>query len=96
MQLSSLGVVSYGFYLFHQPVIELTNVASRNLFSETLVHPLIKYALCLGWYPLILVLSLATFRWVEQPSIALGKAVWERINKAKKAIPAAAISTVIR
>lgn len=78
--LSLLGVVSYAFYLFHQPIIGLTGRVLRFVTQEPLVHPLIKFSICMMWYPFILLLSLTIFKYVEQPSIALGKTTWRRIK----------------
>ena len=78
--LSFLGVVSYSFYLFHQPIIGLAGRALDKVFPETLVHPLILFAICIVSYPIILILSTIIYKWIEQPSIALGKATWQRIE----------------
>jgi len=81
--LSFLGVVSYSFYLFHQPIIGLTGMVLGKVFPDTFIHPLIKYAICMTWYPFILVLSLIIYRLVEQPSIILGKLAWDKIKENK-------------
>jgi peptidoglycan/LPS O-acetylase OafA/YrhL len=78
--LSFLGVVNYSFYLFHQPIIGLAGRALDKVFPETLVHPLILFAICIVSYPIILILSTIIYKWIEQPSIALGKATWQRIE----------------
>ena len=84
--LSFLGVVSYGFYLLHQPLLGLTNRALHAVFPEHSVHSLVRYAICMGWYPLILLLSVLFWKYVEQPSIRLGRWVWERAKAPCKPI----------
>jgi len=79
--LSFLGVMSYSFYLFHQPIIGLTGRAFSKLLPDTFIHPLIKYSVCLAWYPVILFISYLIYRVVEQPSISLGRIAWSKIKK---------------
>jgi peptidoglycan/LPS O-acetylase OafA/YrhL len=74
--LSLLGIISYSFYLIHQPILELTDNVAVNLFQATPIHPLIKFSLCLSWYPLIFLFSFLMYRLIEKPSIRLGKIVW--------------------
>jgi peptidoglycan/LPS O-acetylase OafA/YrhL len=88
--LSFLGIVSYSFYLFHQPIIGLTGRALGKFFPETFVHPLIKYAICMTWYPFILILSFIIYRLVEQPSIRLGKLAWDKVKSNKALHPTTA------
>jgi len=79
--LKFLGVVSYSFYLFHQPIIELTNTVLSELYPEGYFHPFAIFALCCAWYPVILIFSYILYRSVEQPSKSLGKTVWKKIKK---------------
>jgi peptidoglycan/LPS O-acetylase OafA/YrhL len=76
-----LGSVSYSFYLFHQPIIGLTNRGLRLVFPSTFVDPLLLFALCVAWYPFIFFLSLSIHRLIEQPSIILGKVIWEKTKR---------------
>lgn len=92
--LSLLGVVSYSFYLFHQPIVGLTGEVFGALFPNTIIHPLIKYAACMAWYPIILLISYILYRLVEKPSIQLGSLLWMRIRKPDKAVQATATSAV--
>ena len=79
--LSFLGVVSYSFYLFHQPIIGLTERALNKLLPETSVHPLFKYVVCLSWYPSILLFSYLLYRSIEKPSILFGNFVWRKVKE---------------
>lgn len=90
--LGALGVVSYSFYLFHQPFVELVKIGWGAAMPHAVVHPLIKYASCLVCYPLLLALSFVIYRFIEQPSIKLGKSLWDTFQ-AKKA-PAQAVVEV--
>jgi peptidoglycan/LPS O-acetylase OafA/YrhL len=83
--LSFLGLVSYSFYLFHQPIIELTTGALKRILVGVHLHPLIKYLICISWYPFVLIFAYAVYRFIEQPSIAWGKAVWQRIKPRSEA-----------
>ena len=71
--LSRLGVVSYSFYLFHQPIIRLTDhVLARALPGYTL-PPLVKFGAVIAWYPFLLILSYILFVSIEMPAAKLGK-----------------------
>lgn len=83
--LSFLGIASYSFYLFHQPIIGLTNRVLGKLYPEFYVHPLIKYGACAAWYPPILLLPFLSYKFIEQPSIKLGKTAWEKMKKSNRA-----------
>lgn len=78
--LALLGVVSYSFYLFHQPIIKLTVPALLTFLPGFNIHPLLRYLACLLWYPVILLLSYLVFNFVEKPSIRLGHLVAAKIN----------------
>ena len=71
--LSFLGVISYSFYLFHQPIIGLAGRALSKVFPTMSIHPLSTYSLCLALYPIILGISFLLYRHIEQPSIRFGK-----------------------
>jgi len=74
--LSFLGMVSYSFYLLHQPI--LTNVP-KFILSHVGYEPseamLMRTGLCL--YPLILLLSWIFYKLIEMPSIAVGNKIWK-------------------
>lgn len=71
-----LGGISYSFYLIHQPILMLTRTIGGNVGSAVLPHPLVIFLACLSLYPVILLVSYAMYQWVEKPSIALGKVLW--------------------
>jgi peptidoglycan/LPS O-acetylase OafA/YrhL len=82
--LSFLGVISYSFYLFHQPIIGLTNGVLKRVSPHMYFHPFAKLVICCAWYPLILIFSYCIFRMIEQPSIAFGRVVWEKSRNSTK------------
>lgn len=87
--LGILGTLSYSFYLLHQPILGTTHQILEQLNGSP-AHPLVIFAACMLWYPLILGLSQLFFRWVEMPSIALGRFMWKRGQQKKaesQAIP---------
>lgn len=65
--LSSLGLVSFSFYLIHQPVLFI----ARSLMPK--IHPLIGFMAYLATYPIILLFAWMLFKWVEIPGIEWGK-----------------------
>lgn len=98
--LSFLGVVSYSFYLFHQPIV--------NFISKPLTHhpriahslenivpgidlqhlqPSNSFIICIAIYPFILGLSYLVFQAVEQPGVKLGKSLAARYSKKKLSGP---------
>lgn len=76
-----LGIISYSFYLFHQPIVLLTDKILNQIFSDTFVHPMLKFSVCMIWYPIVLLLSFVIYKAVEQPSIVIGKIVWKRMSE---------------
>ncbi len=81
------GIVSYSAYLIHLPLLDASLDFINWAFSHPL-HPLIQFVFCLfTWLP-ILGLSYLFYRYVECPSIALGKRV---IKKIQKTTPAFAV-----
>ena len=79
--LGFLGVISYSFYLFHQPIIKLTGRILQQIFPESLIHPLVKFSACVAWYPIVLLISFLVFRLIERPSMELGKLIWKMTSK---------------
>jgi peptidoglycan/LPS O-acetylase OafA/YrhL len=71
--LGFLGVVSYSFYLFHQPVVFWVGQGIDAFLPQDFRHPLVRYVVCCSAYPAILGLAYLLYRYVERPSIALGK-----------------------
>lgn len=67
-----LGLWSYSFYLFHQPLVRAFPRALRALGVVSL-SSLATFALCLCLYPLLLGLAGLCYKYCELPSIALGK-----------------------
>lgn len=67
--LAKVGIFSYSLYLFHVPFTYLRFPISRMLAGL----PLLKGAIGLIWFPLILAASWCVYHWVERPAIALGR-----------------------
>lgn len=66
--LSRLGVVSYSFYLFHQPILNKVGKGLREALP-----PLAIVGCMLLLYPLVLLVARLGHRYLEVPSIALGR-----------------------
>jgi peptidoglycan/LPS O-acetylase OafA/YrhL len=67
------GVWSYSVYLIHLPGLWAVMYLSGWLAWPPLAHPLVRFALGLTAWALILPLSGLCYRYLEAPSIALGK-----------------------
>ena len=73
--LRQVGVLSYSIYLLHQPIVILVPRYIEKLMPGLDLHPLATFVLCLGtWIP-VLLCSRLFYRFIELPSIALGKIV---------------------
>jgi peptidoglycan/LPS O-acetylase OafA/YrhL len=75
-------VVSFSFYLIHQPFLEVFKSYSGALATRwgvPVASPLGVFVVSLFLlYPLILLISWALYRWVEKPFIRLGQRLWSR------------------
>lgn len=72
--LSFLGVISYSFYLIHQPILLLIRRLPATYYGlPQNLSPHVRFALCMGMYPLLLALAYLMHRYVEIPSAKLGK-----------------------
>lgn len=83
--LSFLGVVSYSFYLIHQPLLSLTKRILLAVQPGFEANGLSLFVASLVWYPIVLFLSWGCFKAVEQPSITLGKFVWKTLHSPRPA-----------
>lgn len=83
--LAFLGVVSYSFYLFHQPMMGLTTGALLHVLPGLTLPGGLRYFICLGWYVPILGLSFLAFRLLERPSISLGAQFAKIIQRRREA-----------
>lgn len=83
--LRTAGVWSFSLYLLHQPLLKgLERLLST---SEHLMipSPLVRFAICLGSWFVILPLAGLAYRWCELPSIAFGHWV---VRKRREELPA--------
>ena len=73
--LAAIGVLSYSIYLLHEPLLNSVPWAVHRAFPGYRIHPLLMFAFSLAaWWP-ILLLSWVFYRYVERPSIRLGKVI---------------------
>ena len=77
---SFLGVMSYSFYLLHQPIIEISMAAFDERFPQLNLHPLSRLAIAFAVYLPLFPVSYAFFRTIEKPSIKLGDRFWARVH----------------
>ncbi len=68
-----IGVISYSVYLIHDPLISLVPILLKTLFPASNIFPTINFICCLLIWPFVLFVSYGFYRWVEKPSIKLGK-----------------------
>jgi peptidoglycan/LPS O-acetylase OafA/YrhL len=69
---SLLGLFSYGFYLFHQPLVAQSYSLMGFLFPQNFIPSFLMFWIMLLWYPLILISSSFMFKFVEKPMSQLG------------------------
>jgi peptidoglycan/LPS O-acetylase OafA/YrhL len=92
--LGFLGIVSYSFYLFHQPILKLVPQAIAKIFPGTAFSPLANFGFCCAWYPVMLIIAFCVYRLIEKPSIAFGKLTargqtWSSLQLTKNSAAAA-------
>jgi peptidoglycan/LPS O-acetylase OafA/YrhL len=69
------GIVSYSAYLFHGPILSQVPKVVAVLFRTDQLQPLLLFGFCLAAFPFILGFSYLSYRYMELPSIALGKRI---------------------
>jgi peptidoglycan/LPS O-acetylase OafA/YrhL len=89
--LAFLGVVSYSFYLLHQPLLLFTAKLFRTQLSGQ-PNVLWVIVVALSYLP-ILGLSWAMYRAVELPGIGLGRVILKKVRKPANAARAEAAAT---
>ena len=70
--LIKLGIVSYSFYLIHQPILLIVQRLKQR-FDVLADFPILSLGLCLLLYVPIFALSHFLFRYIEKPSARLGR-----------------------
>ena len=76
--LRRVGVLSYSIYLLHEPLLNSVPWALRKVLPGYHFHQVLTFGCCLAaWWP-ILLFSWAFYRYVERPSIRVGKAIDSR------------------
>ncbi len=86
--LARLGVVSYSFYLLHQPVLALVPRGARMVFPDR-NHPYLCFIVILALLVPVYYLSLFFYRWVELPSVAAGQRLLARRRGTVSVLPPA-------
>ena len=71
--LAFLGLVSYSFYLFHQPLLASTYKITHWVLPNIFIPSFFMFLLMMLWYPAILVASYLIFTFIEQPFIELAR-----------------------
>jgi peptidoglycan/LPS O-acetylase OafA/YrhL len=68
-----MGVWSYSLYLLHQPFLMILLWLRLRGVAGVGVPPLVTFVICLLLWLIIAPISITFYRWVELPSIALGR-----------------------
>lgn len=71
--LSFVGLVSYSFYLLHQPMLLLSQDFCQALFDHDFYEPVIAYPIALAFYAPILLMSGLFYKYVEVPAAKVGR-----------------------
>jgi len=71
--LSWVGVISYSLYLLHEPLLKAVPEALKAAFPQHYFHPLLLFACTLASCAFILPACWLFYRWVELPSMGMGK-----------------------
>lgn len=69
---TKVGVVSFSVYLFHEPILKL-GMSAFDLVLGPGAHPLLRLALCFCFWPVSVAAGNLSYKWLEAPSIALGR-----------------------
>jgi peptidoglycan/LPS O-acetylase OafA/YrhL len=75
--LSASGLVSYSLYLIHQPILNLATPLTA-IVSPHYYHPLLLALVGIALYVPTYYVACAIYRFVELPSIAIGKSFLQR------------------
>ena len=67
-----VGIVSFSVYLFHEPILKL-GMSGFDLLGAEHAHPLLRLALCFCFWPISVMAGNLSYKWLEAPSIALGR-----------------------
>jgi peptidoglycan/LPS O-acetylase OafA/YrhL len=67
------GIWSFSLYLLHQPLLKSVMLVVPDTRGANIAVPLVRLAVGLASWIIILPLAGLAYRWWEQPSIALGK-----------------------
>lgn len=73
-----LGDVSYSIYLWHFPIIQVTGYVSMYWLFYQHLHPLIQSLLEIS---LVILISFASYRWVERPCIYFSHYITSKIRE---------------
>ncbi|MDD5199709.1 MAG: acyltransferase [Terrimicrobiaceae bacterium] len=80
---AALGIISYSVYLLHQPLIVWSFPFIPSAWVAAMPGIVLWIALPVLLYAIILIPCIAFHRWVELPSISLGKSLWNRLPKGR-------------
>ena len=73
--LTRMGVISYSLYLLHQPFLNIFAYLLKSAVAPSTFPPLLLFASLLLFCGVLFAGCVAFYRWLELPSIALGKRV---------------------
>lgn len=80
-QLRLAGVYSYGIYLLHQPLLETMGALLNHFFPG--LPSLSIFLCCAAFWPVMMFIGALSWRFIEQPGIAMGKKLIARLARKK-------------
>ncbi|MDP9083642.1 MAG: acyltransferase [Pseudomonadota bacterium] len=81
--LKLVGRCSYSIYLIHHPIVEAWPRLVRHVLPAAPAHPLFMLACCLTSWSVVVPASYLLYRYVETPSIELGKQFVNKLRHAR-------------
>lgn len=81
--LRKTGVYSYSIYLLHQPLLTMILNLPPLFFPKIVMHPMLKFSICLLSWGWIMPLGWVWYRTIEMPGIALGKRIIRKMADRK-------------
>lgn len=85
--IARIGLASYSLYLIHQPLLALVSKSVASYLPAPLHHPLVVLVFCVLSLIPIYVIAEVSYRYIELPSVAVGKTFLQYVRRRKPSWP---------